>query len=487
MQNGGELERKTFSGVLFKSLERVSVQIVSLVISIFLARLLSPTDYGVVAMANVVIELLNVFINYGLGTALIHKKDSTKDDETTCFFASLSLSIVLYALIFVAAYPIAAYCEMPELESIIKILGLQVFFTTINSVQVALISKRFLYRQMFLVTLISNVCSGVVGIACAYLGLGAWALVIQSLLSVAMITVILAFVLRWVPTGAFSKGNLKEQIRYSWRLLIVGFVDCLYAEIRNVLIAKKYSSEDLAFYNRGSQFPKIISNSINQSIISVLFPAMSTIQDDENEIRKFIKKSISFLTFFLFPLLFGLIVVAEPLIEVLLTEKWIFCVPYMQILCFAYIMTPLQSVYKQALKAHNDTKLLLYINIAEKALGILFLIAAMNYGVEAICWSFVFYHIAGLIMYMISCTRVFHYGILQQLICILPNLLLSIVMAVSVWCVEYLCMGSLSTLLVQILLGIVIYVALALLTKNDNMIQLKNAIKKILKKQNGKN
>ena len=463
-----ELKKKTLSGVFFKSVERMSVQLVSLIVSIILARLLLPSDYGTIVMANVLLEVLTVFVNYGLGTAIVHNKDATQKDISTCFWASLLLAAFLYAIVFLCAPLLAAYFETDALVLLTRIMGVQIFFLTISSVQSALIAKRFMYKQLLVITLIANIISGAVGIAFAYRGYGVWSLAIQSLISTGLTTLLSSIPLRWKPSFTFSIKSLKSQISYSWKLLLVGFADCLYAEARNIIITKKYSSESLAFYNKGAQFPKLISNTINQSIISVLFPSMSLIQDDNKKILEFVKRALSFLTFVLFPVLIGLLSVSDKLVLLLLTEKWLPCVPYMQILCLAYLITPLQSVYKQALKAIDQVKTLSIINIFEKVIGLALLAAAIPFGIEAICWSFVLYHIIGLFLYMGSGCRFYSYTFLSQIKDLLPNILCTMIMVLSVFLVRLVPVSHALSLMIQVLVGALAYITTAFIIKNPN-------------------
>lgn len=470
------LGNKAASGMVFKLLERTSVQVVALVVSILLARLLSPEDYGIIAMANVVIEILNVFVNYGLGTAIIHNKDADQEEISTCFWASLILGIVMYALIVCLAGPVSGYFEMPLLKQVIPVMGLQIVFAVINSVQVALIAKNFMFRQYFVIALAASVLSGGVGIVMANMGFGVWSLVTQALISIGLTTAFSAAVLRWKPKAVFSLKALKAQAAYSWRLLVVGIVDCIYAEMRNVIIAKKYSPEDLAYYNKGTQFPKLISNTVNQSVIAVLFPVMSMLQDDVSVVCGFIKQAVSALTFCLFPIMVGLLSVSESLVRILLTDKWIQCVPYMQILCVAYMITPVQSIYKQGLKALGRTQTLLVANMIEKITGIVLLVISIPQGVSAICWSFVLYHVVGLIVYMICGQIVCGYKVLRQVIDMLPNLFGVTGMACFVFAAKLIPLGLYGGVVLQILVGMVSYVLLAILTKNPNMVLVKNII-----------
>lgn len=470
--NSQNIGKKTAQGLLYKLLERSGVQVVALIVSIILARLLQPSDYGTIAMVTIVIEIVNIFVNYGLSSALIQNQNAGKEDISTCFWGSLGFGFFLYLLVFVLARPISLFFEMVELTAIIRVMGMQIPFTMIHSVQVAIISKRFLYRKLSVVMLFTCGISGVLGIGMAYSNFGVWALVAQSMCSVILPTIILFIILDWKPERTFSLTCLKGQIAYAWRLLIVGMVDCLYAEIRNLVIAKVYTSSDLAFYNKGAQFPKLISNTVNQSVISVLFPSFSLIQDDRKKAIGYLRKAIAIITFILPPVLGGLASVSTEVVSVLLTEKWLPCVPYMQILCLAYMITPIQSIYKQMLKAINKTKILLCSNIVEKVIGIVLLIVAVPFGIEAICWSFLSYHLVGMVTYMMAAKFSLGYNYIYQIIDMIPGIVATVLMVtiVSVFGTQMGAWGIQSDLLRLVIkcgIGVACYAVVAFIIPNE--------------------
>lgn len=464
--SGGSLGRKVVRGMVFKLLERGSVLIVSLGVSILLARLLDPEHYGTIAMVNIVMEIVNVFVNYGLSAALIQNREADQQDMSTCFWGSLILGVLFYGVVFVLAGPLAAFFGEPELKMILRVMGVQLIFTMVHSVQSAIIAKRFQQARMFAVTLATSLASGALGVAMALGGYGVWALVAQSLCGIVLPTVLLAFVLRWRPDLSFSPARLAGQLRYSWRLMITGFVDCIYAEIRSIIIAK-ISPSDLAFYNKGTQFPKMISNTVNQSVISVLFPSFSILQSERERLVVYLRRTVSGLTLLLFPVLCGLAAVSEEFVLLLLKEKWLPCVPYMQILCLAYMITPLQSVFKQALKALDRTRSLLVTNLVEKGVGLILLLVAVPRGIEAICWSFVAYHVVGLAGYMLVVRQAAGYRLRDQLRDVLPAAGASAVMLVCVTLAGRVGAGPAALLALRCIVGVAVYAALMLLIPSE--------------------
>ncbi|MBQ7851143.1 MAG: lipopolysaccharide biosynthesis protein [Clostridia bacterium] len=464
--SGRSFGARVIRGLLFKLMERGSVLIVSLGVSILLARLLDTSDYSMIAMVNIVLEIVNVFVNYGLSAALIHHSGADQEDMSTCFWGSLIFGVLLYGVVFVLAGPLAAFFREPALKMILRVMGVQLIFTMVHSVQVAIISKRFQYARLFWVTLASSAASGVVGVVMALKGCGVWALVAQSMCGIMLPTVLTGFVLRWKPDRSFSLARLKGQIAYSWRLLISGFVDCLYAEIRSVIIAR-ISPADLAFYNKGTQFPKLISNTVNQSVISVLFPSFSVIQSERERLVVYLRRTVSGLTVVILPVLCGLAAVAEDFVLLLLTEKWLPCAAYMQILCLAYMITPVQSVFKQALKALGRTRSLLMTNAVEKGVGLVLLLLAVPRGIGAICWSFVMYHVVGLAGYMLVVRHAAGYCLRDQLRDVLPAVGASAVMTACVLLAGRLPLGTGALLAVEVLAGAAVYTVLMLLIPNE--------------------
>lgn len=464
--SGGGFGTKVIRGLLFKLMERGSVLIMSLGVSILLARLLDTSVYGTIALVNIVLEIVNVFVNYGLSAALIRNSEADQQDMSTCFWGSLLLGVLFYGVTFVLAGPLAAYFGEPELKMILRVMGLQVIFTMVHSVQAAIVAKRFQYGRLFWVTLTTSLVSGALGVGMALGGCGVWALVAQSMCGIILPTVLMAFVLRWRPDWYFSLTRLKQQISYSWRLLVTGFVDCAYAEVRSVIIAK-ISPADLAFYNKGAQFPKLISNTVNQSVISVLFPSFSILQSERERLIVYLRRTVSGLTVALLPVLCGLAAVAEEFVLLLLTEKWLPCVPYMQILCLAYMITPVQSVFKQALKALDRTRSLLITNLVEKGAGLVLLILAVPRGIEAICWSFVLYHVVGLVGYMLVVRQAAGYRLRDQVRDVLPALAGSAVMLLCVMLAGRIEAGTGAMLALKCGVGAAVYAALMLLIPNE--------------------
>lgn len=326
---------------------------VSLVVSIVLARILNPSDYGSVAMVMVFVSLASVLVEGGFSSALIQKKDADKLDFSTVFYFSLVFSIFLYlVLFFIAPYISQFYGEGYEiLTPVLRVIGFQIIIYGVNSVQQAYVSRKMMFKKFFWSTLIGTILSAIVGLTMAYLGYGIWALVGQQLTMVVTNTVVLYIVTRKLPGLMFSFNRLKGLFGYGVNILGTSILINLFLNIRSLIIGKLYSAKDLAYFDRGNQLPSLLVTNVDYSIAAVLFPKMSQEQDDKSRIKQTCRNSIRFSSFVMMPLMMGMIVCAEPMIRVILTDKWIDTVPYVQLFCITYMFYPMHTANMQAIKA----------------------------------------------------------------------------------------------------------------------------------------
>lgn len=479
--NNGELRQKTFGGLIWKFLESVGNQLVSFVVSLVLARILMPEEYGVIAIVTVFITLCNVFVNSGLGTALIQKKDADEIDFSTVFYTSLFISLALYAAMFFAAPWIAVFYEKPVLMPVIRVMSLRFVIASINTVQRSYVSKKMQFRKLFFATLGGNLLSGAGGIWLALKGAGIWALVSQYLLCAVAETVVLLFVIEWKPRRLFSTQRLKGLFSYGWKLLVSSLIDTLYNNLRSLIIGKKYSSADLAYYNKGKQFPELVSGNVITTIDSVLFPVIAMKQDDKSAVKQMTRRFIKSATYIMMPLMIGLACVAEPMVRLLLTEKWLFCVPYIQIYCVVGFLQPIQTANMQAIKAMGHSDILLKLEIAKKSFGTLLLLATMPFGVLVLAGSNIIYSSVVLLLNSSPNKKLLDYTLWEQIVDVLPNLTIALVMGVAVYALKFLPIHDLYILLLQISSGAVIYFLESLLFKNDSFLYIKDMLVSKLK------
>lgn len=477
MKNQNNNKQKVLSGLFWKFGERITAQTISMIVSIILARLLMPDDYGEVALVIVFINIANVFVSNGFGNALIQKKDADDLDFSSVFYINILISLVIYFVLFIMAPFISKFYNMPVLNPVLRILGIRIIIAAINSVQQAYVSKYMLFKKFFYSTLFGTLISGITGISMAYLGFGIWALVVQYLMNTCTDTVILWFTVGWKPKKVFSLKKVKILFSFGWKLLVSGLLDTGYNELRNLMIGKIYSSHDLAYYNQGDKYPKLIVVNINSSISSVLFPAMSQYQDNVQKIKDMTRKSIQVSSYIMWPLMFGLVLIAEPFVRLILTEKWLPCVPFIRIFCFSYGLWPIHTANLQALNAMGRSDLFLKLELVKKFIGITALIISLHRGPLAIAWSL---FITGIISTFINSfpnRKILKYSYKEQIIDLMSPLLLSLVMVLIVYPVSFLKLPDLSVIILQIVTGTIIYIFISAITKNASFKYLTRLIK----------
>lgn len=468
------------TNLIWRFLERTGSQGMAFVVSLVLARLLAPEAYGTIALITVFTTLLQVFVNHGLGTALIQKKDADDLDFSTVFYFNMVLCLVLYGLLFLAAPLIAAFYEMPELTSLVRVLGLTLVISGVNNIQQSYVSKTMQFKRFFFSTLGGTVFSAAVGIVMAYMGYGVWALVAQSLTNNAANTVILWITVKWRPKWMFSWERLKGLFSYGWKLLVSALLDTGYRDLRQLIIGKVYTAGDLAYYNKGDQLPGMLVTNINTAIDSVLLPTMAEEQDNREKVRAMTSRAIKTSTYVMMPVMMGLAVCAEPLIRLLLTETWLPCVLYLRIFCITYSFYPIHTANLNAIKAVGRSDLFLKLEIVKKTVGLAALFATMFISVEAMAYSLLATTLLSQVINAWPNKKLLGYSYLEQVKDMLPQMALSCVMGAAVYAINFLNLGDVVTLLIQVPLGALIYVAGSWLFKLDSFIYLLGMLKKML-------
>ena len=466
------------ANLFWKFGERILAQGISFLVSLVLARLLLPSEYGTVALVLVFINLANVFVSNGLGEALIQKKNADDADFSTMFFCSLGLSIVLYVIMFFAAPLIANYYQDATLVSVLRVLALRLPLAAINTIQHAYVAKHMQFKKFFFSTLGGTLVSAIVGISMAYHGFGIWALVGQYLSNCFIDTVVLFFTVEWRPHLMFSLLSVKQLLPFGWKLMAAGFISSLYGELRNLVIGKVYSTEDLAFYNKGNHFPSLTVTNVDTSISSVLFPAMSSINNDPNHLRALTRKSMRMSSYVVFPMMIGMCAVGETMIRFLLTDKWIGCVPFLRLSCIYWMIQPLQTANAQAIKACGRSDIYLKLETAKKIIGVSLIFVTMRMGVMAVVFSNLLVAAISAIMNIYPNKKLIGYGYTDQFKDVFPALFLSSVMGVAVWGIYLLLENSGYVLMLQLITGAAIYVGLSLLTHNDSFGELLKIVKR---------
>ena len=458
---------------------------VTLVVSIILARILDPSSYGAIAIVNIFISLANVFVSDGLGSALIQRKKVDTLDYSSVLYFNIMVSAGLYlVLYFIAPFISSFYGSGYEiLTPVLRVMGIKLILAAINSVQQAYVSRNMIFKKFFWATLIGTVVSGIVGVWMAYAGYGIWALVGQYLTNSTVDTIVLGISLRKRPAFVFSFARVKSFIKFGSGILATGLLTTLYTKIRALLIGKIYSSADLAYYERASKFPDIFVTNINSSISAVIFPRLSQEQDNKQRIKELMRQFVRLSSYLLIPLLIGLAAVSNSLVKILLTDKWLPCVFLLQMLCLNHIFRPLHTANIQALKAIGRSDITFRLEVIKKTIEIVTLIAVMRISVEAIVINMVIMSAIFTAVNAYPVNKYIGYSYKEQITDILPTIVLSGLMFLSVILFGMLEINIYLKLVCQILIGISTFIGLSIATKNK---ELKVVIDMIGHKRKGK-
>lgn len=469
--------------MLWRFLERCGAQGVTFIVSIVLARLLDPDVYGTVALVTVFTTIMQVFVDSGMGNALIQKKDADDLDFSSVFYFNMAMCSFLYLVMFLTSPLIANFYENPELTPVIRVLSLILIISGVKNVQQAYVSRHMMFKRFFFSTLGGTIGAAVVGIIMAYLGFGVWALVAQMLFNTAVDTTILWITVKWRPKKMFSLQRLKGLFSFGWKLLISALLDTVYTDLRQLIIGKLYTSSDLAQYNQGEKFPKLIVTNINTSIDSVLLPTMSKEQDKPEHVRNMTRRAIKTSTYIMMPCMVGLAVCAKPLVSLILTDKWLPCVPFLRIFCFTYAFYPIHTANLNAIKAMGRSDLFLKLEIIKKAVGLIALLSTMWVSVEAMAYSLLVTSVLSQIINSSPNKKLLGYNYLNQVKDMLPQIILSVAMGIIVLSVNLLQFTPVITLLIQIPLGIVVYIALSKIFHVDSFTYLLSMISQFTSKK----
>ena len=462
--------------------EQCGAQGVSFVVSILLARLLVPEDYGSIALVTVFTTILNVFIDSGLGSALIQKKNADELDFSSVFFFNIMMCTLLYLGMFIAAPYIARFYRDDQLTPVIRVLSFTLIISGVKNVQQSYVSRTMQFKRFFFSTLGGTIGAAVVGVAMAYYGFGVWALVTQQIFNATVDTIILWITVKWRPKWMFSWKRLKGLLSYGWKLLASALLDTVYNNLRQLLIGRLYTTADLAQYNRGNQFPNLIVANINASINSVLLPTMARAQDDPEEVKAMTRRSMKISTYTMAPLMMGLAFIGEPVVKLILTEKWLPCVPFMQIFCITYMFYPVHTANLNAIKAMGRSDLFLKLEIVKKVMGLIVLALTVRHGVLVMAYSSLLTGVLSQIINSWPNKKLLNYGYLEQLKDILPGILLAVVMGCCIYPIQWLGLPDAVTLLIQVPLGALIFIGASALLKLESFTYLWEMVKPVYQK-----
>lgn len=427
MSEKEQLKNKTRKGIFWSAVEKISTQGMQFLFSIILARLLTPEDYGIIAMPMVFLVLAQVFIDSGFSNALIRKPDLTEKDLSTAFYFNVIVGVFCYAVLFISSPYIASFYDTAILEDILKVTALTTLFTPLCAVQQALLTIKIDFKTQAKISLSSQLCTGIVGVAMAYHGFGVWALAISQAAASFLRTILLWYFSHWRPKEKWSRDSFRYLWGFGSKLLGAGILDCLYQNMYTLIIGKVYPKASLGFYTRAQNFAHLPTSSLYSIIKRVSFPVLSSLQNDDEQLMLAFKKIYRQTVFVIFPILMGIAGSASPLFSFLLTDKWLPAVPYFQILCFAMMWLPVDALNLNLLTIHGRSDLFLKLEIIKKIIGVIILLLTVKLGVLVLCIGYCLYCLIEIFTDTYYTGRLFMYGLIKQIKDIAPVLVLSFV------------------------------------------------------------
>lgn len=462
------IKNKTVTGFFWQLSQKVLCQVVSFGISVVLARLLLPSDYGVIAICSMFLVLTGIFIGGGLGTALVQKKNADDIDFCTVFYSGLVLSIAVYLAVFFAAPYIAIFFKNEQITAVIRVLALSMPIGTLSGVQNAFVSKQMIFKKFFYSSLIGTIASGAVGLGMALTGFGVWALVGQNLVSTITNTLVLFCIIDWHPKLIFSYERFKQLFSFGWKMAVVNILTTFFYQLKGYVIGYKYSAAQLAYYNRGEGLPGILYNNINGTISDVLFPALSQLQDDKEALKRALSRAMRISSFFLIPALFGLAAISDKLVIIIFSEKWAPSIPFMQVICMISCSDILGMANYQAIKAVGRADTLLKMEFLKRPAMFAILIATMFISPLAIAVGQLVYSILAFVVNAYPNRKYIGYPIWQQMKDVGKNFLISLVMAIVVYLLGTLGLNMYVSVVLQVVTGALLYYVMSrTLNKED--------------------
>lgn len=453
------------SNLIWKFSEKIGIQLVNIVIQIILARILLPEDYASVAIIMVFVLLANLIVQSGFGSALVQKEYVDSKDFSSVFYLCLFFAILLYAVIFICAPIIASFYGLNNLTELLRVQAVILFPCAINTVQVAYLSRNMNFSKNFIASIIANILSGVIGVGFAYAGFGIWSLIACNVSNQVFLTMLLWYLVKWRPTLEFSLKRLKFLFVFGWKLLVSSVLSMFYSNIQTLVIGKAFTPSLLGYYNRGELLGSTVMSSVNNAISSVMLPALSKYQNDIVKFKQIYRRTLTLDCFFSFPIMFGLASVAEPLIVLMFTEKWLPAVPFMIMICIARAFDPIHVTNLEAILAVGKSDITLKLEIIKKTIGVILMIMTYSINIYVFVFSNIILALLSTIINSYPNMITFNYSVKQQLKDICPYLLNALVMFMATFSITFLDLNYWLMIIIQICIGVITYVSGCVLFK----------------------
>ncbi|MGN0028851.1 MAG: lipopolysaccharide biosynthesis protein [Marinilabiliaceae bacterium] len=472
------LKRQAVSGVTWTSIERFTQQVIQFVIGIAIARVLAPSDYGVIGMTAIFFAVAATFVDSGFGSALIQKKDRDEVDYSTCFYFNAVVGGLLYAVLWFASPAIADFYRTPILCDVTRVLGLTLLVNSLSISQTAKMTAEMRFKEMAVISIVTQLVTGAIGLYLAHAGLGVWSLVFQQLGSSLVRLLTMELFLRWRPKLVFSMASFRHLFSYGSKILCSSLINTIYDNLYTLVIGRTFSAKDVGFYNRGNQFAVLPTNTVLSIFMKVAFPLMSQVQDDAERLKVAYKKFLRVPIFILYPILFGLIALAKPLILVLLGDKWLPAVPLLQVLCIGSFFDPLTHINLNILYVKGRTDLVLRLELVKKPIAFILLFSMIPFGLWWLCFGRAVY---GFVAYCFNCYytgKFINFGFWRQMYYNVPVILKSGITGALCYACHFVFDQPSAQLLAGVLVGVVSYFAIALITKDETLNDVRQIILK---------
>lgn len=448
-------------------IERFSAQGIQFLLTIVIARLVSPTDYGLIAMLGIFLSIAQTFVDSGFSNALVQKQNRTDDDFSTVFYFNIGIGFLTYLLLFVISPLIANFYKEPQLELLTRVIGINIVVTSFSVVHRAKLTISLNFKTLSIASLIGVIISGFIAIYLAYCGYGVWAIAIQSLVNNLLQVIALWLLVRWKPLMIFSKKSFRNLWNFGSKLLISGLIHTLYTNSYNIVIGKVFSSTELGYFNRAYTFAYFPSTNFSYVITRGIYPIFCSLQDEENKLKNYFLKSMRMASFIIIPLMVMLIVLAEPIVLLLLTEKWINMVPLLRVLCLAYLWTPIMDINNNLINARGFSNYFLKAEIQKKIFALILLLCTIPFGVFVMCIGLILYSLVDWFIISRYTKKTIGCGFGMQLKHVSPILIINLLLGGIVYVATLISIVPFIQISCGVLVGIIVYPILTYIFKMD--------------------
>ena len=466
-------------------IDRITTEGIMAIVSIILARIIAPDQYGIISLALIIVIFGDAFVNPGICSALVQKKDPEQIDYATVFWFNILISAVLYTLLFVFAPLIESFYNVEHLGLVIRVLALKFPFGALASIQLAFVQKNFLFKRYFFVSLFGTLSAGALGIYMALNGGGVWSLVVYNLGNSAIDALLALVFISWKPTFHFSRERFAILFPFGGRILLVKLIDLFYEQLSGLVIGKKYSPEDLALYDKGKRFPNMIIMIGSNALSDTLFPAFSNIQNEIDKVKKMVSDSIAVSLFVVMPCALGLLACGDHFVSVVLTDKWIECVPFLRVMCIHFMCIPIGTIMLQSIKAQGRSDIVLKLEIAKKAYSLAIMITAFVFSKKAIyiAVGLTIATIISLIVDFAVVKRLFQIKISDIIRENVKTVLISLLMLTTAFSVGYIHFPTIWLLVLQVVSGAIVYIGFSMLLKPKGYLFVLESIRSFRRKE----